>query len=85
MKLALMLKEQNSLEIHLEGKGGKAGAESLTISQEFDKLLISSIDKIWIRNTMDRLSLKALKIEGKINKKAVFGIILGAVNAGLEA
>lgn len=58
--------------------------ESLTISLNLDTLLITAIDKLLTRNKIDQLSLKSLKMLGKIRSEAVSGMIIKTVKAGLE-
>ena len=85
MKLTLILKNQNRLTIQLK-RGNKAiDEESLTISQNLDNMLIRAIDNIAVRNTIERISLKTLKIQGKSRPEATSSMIIKAVRSGLEA
>ena len=53
--------------------------EDLTISPNLDTLLISTIDKILVRNNIDRLSLITLEIQGELRDEAVSDMILRTV------
>ncbi|OGN15943.1 MAG: hypothetical protein A3B99_02875 [Candidatus Yanofskybacteria bacterium RIFCSPHIGHO2_02_FULL_44_12b] len=57
---------------------------SLTISQDFDTLLIGAIDNLLERNRIDRLSLNSVGIRGKIDNKAIWGMILRTASLGLD-
>lgn len=57
---------------------------SLTISRNLDTLLIALIDKILVKNKIGRLSIKAFKLVGKRDKKAVSGIISKTIETGLN-
>lgn len=84
MKLILNIKNENSAELYLK-QGRKAiGNESLTISQDFDTLLIKSIDKLLASTRIDRLSLKALEIQGKMRPGAVSFMILKTISSALR-
>ncbi len=54
----------------LELKEGKKLIDSLTFDFEanLDSVLISAVDKICKRNRIETLSLKTLKVAGKLNK-----------------
>jgi hypothetical protein len=65
-----------------EGKA-KENSRYLTISQDFDNMLITAIDRLLKANRIDRLSLKGLKMPGKMRPEAVSMMILKAVDSGL--
>lgn len=69
--------------LQLKQEGNILDELSLTVDQRFDTLLITGIDKLLIRNKIERLSLKALKIQGKLKEEAVSTMIIKATNAGL--
>lgn len=71
-----------TVEIRIEHR--TLDKETLTIGRNFDRLLLTSIDKLLKKNKIERLSLKTSKIRGKIDKKAVSGMIIGAVFSALR-
>lgn len=83
MKLTLTLKNQNNLTLQLRQGNLVIDQEDLTISQYLDTLLITAIDKILLRNSIDRLSLKSLDIRGKIKPETVSGMIIKVLKAGI--
>lgn len=58
--------------------------EDLTLDQDFDSMLIKVLDRLFSSNKIERLSLKSVKISGKIKSKALWGMILGATKGALE-
>lgn len=56
----------------------------LTLSQDFDKLLIISLDKLLHRNRIEKLSLNQVSILGGFNKQAAVGRIVEALKKALE-
>ena len=85
MNLILILKNQNKLTIQLKQGDKIIDHKPLTISQGFDTLLISSIDKILVKNKIDRLSLKTFKIQGKLKPETVSSMILSTTISGLDS
>jgi len=82
-KLILTIESNNRLTIELKGGKKVIDYEDLTISQNLDTLLIRSIDKLILRNRIDRLSLKALEIRGYMKLGSVSSMILGTIMSGL--
>ena len=85
MKLILVIKNENELTLQLKEGVRVIDEESLTISQNLDNMLIRAIDNIAVRNTIERISLKTLKIQGKSRPEATSSMIIKAVRSGLEA
>lgn len=84
MKLILTIQNQDNLILEIKQQDKKViDRESLTISHNLDTLLITSIDKLLIRNRIDRLSLKGLEIREKLQDTAVSGMILKTVNIAM--
>lgn len=66
-------------------KGKKpVDCEDLTLNRDSDILFITALDKLLVRNKINRLSLKTLIIRGKMDNQALWGIILGAVLTALK-
>jgi hypothetical protein len=84
MKLILTIKKNNTANLKLRAGNKVIGHEGLTLSQDFDNMLITSIDRLLKRNTIDRLSLKSLKIQGKIRLGSTSLMVMAAVKSGLE-
>ena len=84
MKLILTIKDKNQLTLQFKEGSKVIDKEDLTISQNLDTLLISTIDKLTIRNSIDRLSLKDLEIQGKMRPGASSTMIIGAVKRALK-
>ncbi len=74
----------DNVEVHLRGGSRTIGREDLTLSQDFDNMLIRAIDRLLKENRIDRLSLKSLKIQGKTRLGASSRMIMGAIKSGLE-
>lgn len=76
----------NNFEARLDLKGGRGliDRECLTISRNFDTLLIVAIDNILSRNRIDRLSLKSLEIPTKLKDGTISAMILKTIKTGLE-
>lgn len=82
--LTLIIQSDDRLEIKLQHDKAVIDRVYLTIDQSLDSMLISAIDKLLLRNRIDRLSLKSLKIQGKTRPEAVSGMITAAIRNGLE-
>ena len=85
MEIVFDIKDHKTIIILL--KVGKAiiGQESLTVSQEFDSMLIKALDKLVSGNKIDRLSLKTVEIAGKLETAATSAMILSAVKDALSS
>lgn len=83
----LIFKLQNEKDMVVELKNGKIliDEESLTISQGFDNMLIAVIDKLLVKNKIDRLSLKSFEIRGKLRPEAVSSMVIKSIMFGLES
>ena len=85
MKLILTIKEPTLVAVELREGRVTIGEESLTISQEFDTLLIRVIDKLLASTRIDRLSLKSLEIRGKLRSGAVSWMTIKTIKSALGA
>jgi len=83
MKLILTIKNENSLDICLKQGRKTIDHDNLTINQNLDNMLIASIDRLLLRNRIDRLSLKDVRISGKIRPEAVSTMIIKAVGSAI--
>ena len=83
MKLILTIKNEKELTIQLKEGNRVVDHEYLTIGQDFDNMLIATIDNMIVRNRIDRLSLKALEIRGYMKLGSVSSMILGTIMSGL--
>lgn len=83
MKLIFSIKTQNRVSIQLLQGKRVVGQQSLTISQGFDNMLITTLDKLLAEFKMDRLRLKSAQILGKVEDKALWGMILKTINQAL--
>ena len=83
-KFILYLKNQKELTLKLKQGNRVIDHEDLTINSNLDTLLISSIDKILVRNNIDRLSLKSMEIQGKLRLESVSGMVLGTIEKALK-
>lgn len=83
MKLVFNVENKNSLMIHLKHGSKPINETYLTPGQDFDILLIKTLDKIISENKIDRLSLKSVEISGKMSPEAVSSMILQTVAKAL--
>ena len=79
MRLLFNIKNQEILEIQLTKGKLNIDKTHLTISQGFDTMLIRTLDKIFRKNRIDRLSLKSVEIRGEMAPNALSGMILQTV------
>ena len=79
MRLLFNVKNQEILEIQLTKGKLNIDKTHLTISQGFDTMLIRTLDKIFRKNRIDRLSLKSVEIRGEMAPNALSGMILQTV------
>ena len=84
MKLAIQLKKEYTLLIHLKQGRKVIDHQSLTISTNLDTLLITAIDKLLAKNRIERLSLKKAGIKGKFKPGAVSSMIIKTVVMALQ-
>ena len=80
--MAKIILEKNSKDELLVGlKMGQklVDQKSLTIGQDFDTLLITTIDKLVTENRIDRLSLKSLDISSKTGPGTVSSMVIKTV------
>ncbi len=83
MNLVLIIGNSNQLTIQLRLGNKVVDSEGLTIARNLDTLLIVSLDNLLARNRIDRLSLRTLKIQGKLEAEAVSGMIIRTIKSGL--
>lgn len=83
----LILNIQNDKKVSLQLKRGSILLDELhlTVSQGFDTLLIRTIDKLLVRNRIDRLSLKSVQIQGKLRPGAVSSMTIKTIKSAFGA
>lgn len=84
MKLVYNIKNTDTAVLQLKNGRRTLDELHLTVSQGFDSMLITAIDKLLIRNRIDRLSLKSLEIQGEIRPEAVSSMIIRALKSAIE-
>lgn len=84
MHLVFKSTKLNKLKINIKNGRHIVDEQSLTIGQDFDNMLITTLDKLFIKNNTGRTCLKNIVIKPKINGKSVSGMILMAVRQALE-
>lgn len=62
----------------------KVSVLGLTISQDLDNMLIIAIDNLLSRNIIDRLSVKSVEIQGKMQDTAISSMIIRTVRNALQ-
>ena len=85
VKVIFNTKDHKTLIIVLKRGNEVIGQESLTVSQEFDNMLIKALDKLVSDNKIDRLSIKNVEISGKMEASALSSMVLSAVKGALGA
>lgn len=85
MRLLFKIKNQEILEIQLKKGSRIIDKTHLTAGQYFDIVLIRTLDKIICKHKINKLSLKSVKISGKIAPNAMFGMILQTTTRALKA
>lgn len=83
LRLGLSFKDKD-IEICLYRGMDRIDAQLLTLNQNLDKLLIASIDKMSRRNSIDRLSLKTLKLPDKLDDEMVLTMIVKTIRGALS-
>ncbi|OGN10503.1 MAG: hypothetical protein A3J46_05730 [Candidatus Yanofskybacteria bacterium RIFCSPHIGHO2_02_FULL_41_11] len=76
MKIIFSIKNKKFIEIYLKHGKKTLTEPRLTITSNFDILLITTLDKIVRSNKIERLSLKSVEIRGKMTFGAVSSVIL---------
>ena len=84
MKLICNIKNSENVILQLKKSKDVIDELNLTVDQDLDTLLIIAIDKLLIRNTINRLSLKVLIIQGKIRPEAVSSMMLKILKIAFE-
>ena len=79
MRLLFNTKNPEILEIQLVRGKFIIDKTHLTVGQNLDIVLISTLDKILRKNRIERLSLKNVKIRGKMRPGAISSMILKTV------
>lgn len=79
------VKNREITEIQLKTGGHVIDKMHLTAGQDFDILLIRTLDKIFQKNKIVKLSLKSVKIRGETEPQALSGMILRSVAKALNA
>lgn len=70
--------------LRLKGDNKSVYVETLTIGQDFDILLIRTLDKVLRKNKIDRLSVKSVEISGKLSPYALSSMVVKAVASALK-
>lgn len=83
MRLLFNTKNQEFVEVKLFKNKHLLGKANLTITHDFDILLIKSIDKLLHKYKMDKLSLKSVETSGEMRSGAMSGMILKTVAKAL--
>jgi len=73
------------VEVSLMGPSGPMDNEYLTKSQDFDILLLKTLDIILSRNKIDRRLVGNVEIAGTGSAQALSTMVLTALKKGLEA
>lgn len=84
MRLLFNIKNQEVVEIQLKKDKNVISETHLTVGQPLDTMLIRALDKILRKNKMGRLSLKSVRISGKIRPEVASGMILKTVASALS-
>jgi hypothetical protein len=84
-KLTLIIKNERDVSLELKRGSRVISQEDLTIGQDFDNMLITTLDKIAIKNRLDKTRLKVMEIRGKLRDGAVSGMLIQTVKSGLGA
>lgn len=78
-----IIKNNKNLRLWIKNGEREFSEEELTPGQGFDNMLITSLDKILLKNTIRKSSLKSLEIQGEIRKISSQGMILRAVKEAI--
>ncbi|GEM_PF-2809913 len=84
MDIIIDVKTRGTVKIRLKQAGGSLCEESLTISQDFDNMLIRTLDKLLANNRIDRLLIKSVKIAGKMDSAAISAMIVSTIKNALK-
>lgn len=80
VRIEFCIDSPDILKIELRNGNNKLFyVETLTIGQGFDIMLIRTLDKMFRRNKIDRLSLKSVEIRGEMPPNALSSMILQTV------
>ena len=85
MKIIFTVKKHNKLAVQLRVGNEVLSSSCLTISQGFDNMLITALDKLLRGTRIDRICLKSSEIQGKIEDKALWGMVLKTISKALAA
>ena len=80
----IVVQNQNNQVIQLKHGNSTVDEVHLTISQGFDNMLITAIDRLIIKNKISKLSLKSFKVLGKIRSESVSGMTIKTILIALE-
>ena len=83
MHIIFNVKKPKNVKIQLKAGNRLIDEMDLTMGQDSDSMLITSLDKLLARNSMDGLSPKNIGFTGQIDEKAVWGMVLRAVISAL--
>ena len=77
------VKNRGVVQIQLKEGRRVIDEESLTVSQDFDSMLIRGLDKLLAKNNIERLLIKNVKIAGKMHPTAISAMVLKTVVSAL--
>lgn len=79
MNLVFNIKTTGNITIQLKNGKHLIGKETLTISQDFDNMLITALDRLLRKTKVDKVRLKTAEILGKTKDKALWSMILKTI------
>ena len=85
LKLIFRSRSTNSIDITLKQGERVLGTRGLTISQAFDNIVITAIDRLLDEAGVTGPHLKKAEILGKIEDKALWAMILKTIKQAIEA
>ncbi|MEK7121742.1 MAG: hypothetical protein AAB857_03475 [Patescibacteria group bacterium] len=70
MDLIIYFKKIGEIELQLKHDGVLTDTLAFEFEANLDSVLIAAVDKIMKRNKIETLSLKTVKVSGKVNKES---------------
>lgn len=83
MHLLFNIENRENIEILFIKNKRTINKICLTVGQDFDIVLLEALDKILHRNKIEKLSLKSVKIRGKMTVGAISDMILKTTTEAL--
>lgn len=84
MNFFFIFQKPNILKIQLRRGRRVIVEEELTVSHDFDNMLITTLDKLLGGINMNSTCVKSAEILGKVNKNAVWGMMLESIAHALR-